>query len=108
VIAHSYRSGYDHGNRINGRKREVLAVPRPRRASVDELRRRLDAGEWLLPGEVSALFGKNRWAADNWIVAGKIRYRRSPGGFRECHPDDVKRLLAEYERVHGGGDPPPV
>jgi hypothetical protein len=106
VIAHGYRSRYDHRNHVDRRKHEVRVVPRPKRASVEQLRARLDAGEWLLPGEVSALFGKKRWAADNWIVAGKIRFRRSPGGFRECHPDDVGRLLAEYERIQGGEPPP--
>jgi hypothetical protein len=79
-----------------------VTVNRPKRASVEVLRRRLEAGEWLLPGEVGALFGKDRFAADNWIVAGKIGVRRTPGNVRECDPVDVRRLLDEYEQVRRG------
>lgn len=78
---------------------------RPKRADVATLRARLEAGEWLLPGEVGALFGKDRYAADNWINAGRISVRRTPGRVRECNPADVLALLREYERVQRAGEP---
>ncbi|MFD0576200.1 hypothetical protein [Dactylosporangium darangshiense] len=35
-----------------------------------------------------------------------IRFRESPGGWRSCNPDDVKRVLAAHrrERIGGEGD----
>jgi len=67
-----------------------------------DIERRLDAGEWLRPGDVGVLFGRTRYAVDDWMNAGKLRFRRSPGGHREAHPEDVRRLLDEQRQVHGG------
>jgi hypothetical protein len=106
LIDHSCHGRYDHrdeqatysrGDRVN----------RPKRADVAALRQRLEAGEWLVPGEVGALFGKTRFVIDYWLTTGKIRYRRTPGRVRECNPEDVRKLLAEYETVRSGpGDEP--
>lgn len=79
---------------------------RPKRADVATLRVRLEAGEELLPGEVGALFGRDRFAVDDWIKAGKIRYRRTPGRQRLCNPDDVKAMLADFEQVRRDGQEP--
>lgn len=77
---------------------------RPKRADVVTLRARLDAGEELLVGEVGALFGKDRWQVDDWIKAGRIRYRRTPGRQRLCNPEDVRSMLADFEQVRRDTD----
>jgi hypothetical protein len=79
---------------------------RPRLADAASLRAKLDAGTWLKPAEVGVLFGVTRWAIIDWIKAGRIGVRRLPSGYRLCDPDDVKRLLNEYEQVHRGDDVP--
>ena len=79
----------------------VDRVNRPKQAEPAELRRRLEAGEWLLPGEVGALFGKSRFTVDYWLTTGKIKYKRGPGRIRTCDPADVRRLLDESSEVHG-------
>lgn len=71
---------------------------------ADKIERQLNAGVWLSPGRVGVLFGRSRYAVDDWLNAGKIRYRRTPGGHRELNPDDVRQLLAEYRQEHGGAD----
>lgn len=78
-------------------------VIRPQRDDVEKLRARLDANEWLLPGEVAALFGgrTTRSTIDNWLRSGKIKHRRL-GRYRICDPADVKKELAEYEKVRRG------
>lgn len=65
---------------------------------------RLDAGEWLRPGDVAILFNTSRTSVHRWLASGMIRYRRTPGGHRVCHPGDVRRELDAYRREHGGGD----
>jgi hypothetical protein len=75
----------------------------------DELERKLDAGEWLLPGEVAILLGVNRTTV-HWMLAEQdppaFRYRVRPGrgGYRELHPDDVRRELDARRRVHGASE----
>lgn len=74
---------------------------------VQAIERRLDAGEWLRPGEVAKLLGVGgrplgRTTVHRYLKSGRIRYRNRGGGTqRECHPDDVRELLAEARRVHG-------
>lgn len=81
---------------------------RPEREDVAALRARLAADEWLLPGEVGALFDppKSRFTVRNWLLTGKIRFRKTVGGFRECNPEDVRARLAEVDQVHRGGETP--
>ncbi len=78
--------------------------PRP----ASELRALLDRGEWLSPGEVAVILGVNRQTIHRMLTDTPpgIRYRVKPGTgqYRECDPDDVRRLLAERTIVHG--DPP--
>lgn len=67
-----------------------------------DIEAQLNAGAWLSPGRVAVLFGRTRYAVDDWLNAGKLRYRRTPGGHRELNPEDVRRLLDEYRQEHGG------
>lgn len=74
--------------------------------SAEEIEQRLDRGEWLLPGEVAKLLGINRSTViRSYLLPDPplIRYKRRAGrgGYRECHPEDVRRVLAERRRVHG-------
>lgn len=72
---------------------------------VADIERRLNADEWLRPGDVALLLGVARSTVHEYLKAGRIRYRRKGGGVqRECHPDDVRRLLAEAREVRRGGD----
>ena len=74
--------------------------------SAEEIRKLLDAGTWLSTGQVAKLFGADPSTIHRWIKAGRIKFRRTPGGFRECAPADVQALLTEYETVRGGPDVP--
>lgn len=73
-------------------------------------RTKLDAGEWLRAGDLGALLGSNRFRASEWLNNGVVingerffmRYRRTPGGRREANPDDVRVVLAAYERQRRG------
>lgn len=68
-----------------------------------DLERRLDAGEWLLIGEVAAVLGIGRATVHRMLTAGAIRYRTRPGAgsYRECHPHDVHAQLTARRTVHG-------
>lgn len=82
-------------------------------ATAGEIEQRLNDGDWLKPGEVATLFGKSRWAVDNWLKKGVrikgerywIGYRETPGGHRECDPADIAKILAAY-RVRRTAGPP--
>lgn len=75
-------------------------------ATVEDLEARLAAGAWLLPGEVAKLLDIDRTTVIRAYLnpdPPKIRYRHraGAGGYRECHPDDVRRELAARRQVHG-------
>lgn len=75
-------------------------------ATADELEARLTQGAWLLPGEVAKLLGIDRTTVIRAYLnpePPKIRFRRraGAGGYRECHPDDVRRELDARRQVHG-------
>ena len=68
-----------------------------------ELERRLDAGEWLSGGQVATLLGVGRSTIQRRMADGTLKWRRRGGGIqRVCDPADVRRLLDESRRVHGG------
>lgn len=71
----------------------------------EELERRLDANEWLLVGEVATLLGVDRTTIHRMLTTEppKFRHKRRAGrgGYRELHPDDVRRELDERRKVHG-------
>jgi len=62
----------------------------------------LEAGAWLTLGQIAALIGYSRSTAWRRLRRGDLRYRTSPGGQRSYHPDDVRALVAETQRQHGG------
>jgi len=68
----------------------------------EELERRLAEGDELSPGEVAALLRVGRTTVHEMLTSGKIRYTRTPGGHRRCHPDDVREALRERRRVMRG------
>lgn len=82
-VAHGCHSRYD------------LRMP----PTLDEVERQLAEDRWLKTGALAILFGVDRGTVDNWIKAGRLRYRQTPGGQRECQPDDVRALLAERRAV---------
>jgi hypothetical protein len=71
--------------------------------SKDELELMLAAGEWLSTGQIGVLAGWSRSTAHRTLSTdASLRYRRSPGGQRKWNPDDIRRLLAATQTVHGG------
>lgn len=68
--------------------------------SPGELEVRVRAGGELSPGQAAVLLRISRSSVDRLLQAGEIRYTRTPGGQRRCHPEDVLRILAERRRVH--------
>lgn len=70
----------------------------------EELERRLAEGDELSPGEVAALLRVGRTTVHEMLTSGKIRYTRTPGGHRRCHPDDVRTALEERRRVMRGAE----
>ncbi len=67
-----------------------------------DLERRLEAGEWLTPGQVAAVLGVGRTNVHEMLTARTIGYRLKPGRgqYRECNPIDVLKLLAARREVH--------
>lgn len=67
------------------------------------IERRLDAGEWLRPGEVAIVLGVDRRTIDRMLRSNLLRYRIRPGvgRYRETHPADVRRELDKRRAVHG-------
>jgi hypothetical protein len=98
VIDHANDTRYDH---VQTSSEIGVRMNRPARRSNAELRAAVAAGEWLSPGEVAALFGKKRHSAINWMKTEKLAYRKDPNGYRECRPESVLALLAEFDTIHG-------
>jgi len=75
-----------------------------------EIERRLEHNEWLRPGDVATLLSVSRKTVDRLIGAKRIRYRLIPGSGRHrlCNPDDVRQLLVEARKVHGGDEAGPA
>lgn len=79
----------------------------------DAVRERLDRGEWLRIGDLMVLFGASRSMVDRWLREGArfpgkrlvIHYKITPGGMRECNPDDVRAVLAEANKIRSADDP---
>ncbi len=71
---------------------------------IAELERRLNAGDWLLIGEVAALLGIGRASVHRLLTAGIIGHRIRPGAgrYRECKPDDVRHQLDARRQEHRG------
>lgn len=66
-------------------------------ADVEELERRLDAGEWLTPGAAAKLLGIGRTKMHVMLDRGEIRSATKPGSkHRTCNPADVRRELDAY------------
>lgn len=70
-----------------------------------EIERRLNAGEWLTPGEVGVLFGRDRTTIHRWLQQGWARTRKSFGGHRVTNPDDVQLRLTEWREEHDDSPP---
>ncbi len=96
VIAITLSNRYDPTNTDGGRVVDDQAT----------LERRLDAGEWLSPGEVAVLLGLGRTTVHGLLESGRIGFRLTTGGakrqHRRCDPADVRRLLNERREVHRG------
>jgi IS30 family transposase len=67
-----------------------------------EIERQLDGGAWLTSGQITTLLGRGRTTIWRRLRRSDMRWRETPGGNREYNPEDVRRLLAESRRVHGG------
>lgn len=72
----------------------------------EEIERRLDAGDWLLVGEVAILFGVSRSTVHR-MVSGEPpmvdhRIRAGRGGYRELNPVQVREQLSELRKVRAG------
>ena len=78
----------------------------------EEIEQLLDGGgetAWLTSGQIRVLLGRDGRLAGRTTVWRRLtrpdmRYRETLGGNREYHPEDVRRLLDESRRVHGGGE----
>jgi hypothetical protein len=71
-----------------------------------ELRKRLEAGEWLRPGDVAIAMGLSRSTVHRLLDDGQIGWKLRPGGKqRWCDPKDVVRLLREAEETRRGEMP---
>lgn len=76
-------------------------------AEREELERRLDAGEWLTPGEAAKLIGVSRSKMHLMLKAGDVRWKNKPRSrHRVVNPADVRRELdADRAATDGQEDP---
>lgn len=74
--------------------------------SAEEIERRLDAGEWLMAGQVATLLRVDPATVHRWFTTGRLAYRTRGGedGQREADPAAVRARLAASRRVRGGDD----
>lgn len=102
VIAHSWLTRYSH---LHTRKASRMTNQQKRA----ELEKRLEAGEWLPPGDVAIVLAISRSKATRMLSDGRIGFRFRPGSkYRVANPADVKRLLDESRQEHRGAEPPAV
>jgi hypothetical protein len=70
-----------------------------------DLARRLEAGEWLLGGEVAALLQVSRSTISRRMADGTIGVRKRAGTtWQVCNPVDVRRLWEESVTERRAGD----
>jgi excisionase family DNA binding protein len=102
VIAHTWRSRYSHPHRTKAGR----MTSDQERAALEQ---RLEAGEWLLPGDAAKLLGLSRSTVTRYIRDGAIGHKRKPGSrYRLANPLDVRRLLEESRIEHRGVDDSPA
>lgn len=74
-------------------------------STPEEIEQQLDAGKWLTIGSVATLLDIDRSTVDRMVKAEppifRHRLRPGTGGYRELHPEDVRRELIERRKVHG-------
>lgn len=72
---------------------------------AEMIERRLNAGEWLMIGDVAILLGVDRTTVDRMLktTPPKLswRFRSGTGRYRELNPEDVRRELNARRTVHG-------
>lgn len=77
-------------------------------ADVTELERRLDADEWLTPGEVAKLLGVSRSKMHLMLKADEIRSMTKPASrHRICNPVDVRRQLTAIREARAAAEQEP-
>ena len=67
-----------------------------------EIEQLLDGNAWLTSGQIAALLGRSRSTMWRRLRKPDVHWRATPGGVKEYDPEDVRRLLDESRRVHGG------
>lgn len=78
-------------------------------ADVEELERRLDAGDWLTPGEAAKLLGVSRSKMHLLLKDGEIRSTTKPRStHRICNPADVRRELDAARAARAAAEDPNV
>jgi hypothetical protein len=70
--------------------------------SAEEVEQMLAAGTWLKSGRIAKLVGRDRTTIWARLKQDDMRFRLTPGGQKEFHPEDVRRLVDELREVHGG------
>ncbi|GAA0739204.1 helix-turn-helix domain-containing protein [Dactylosporangium roseum] len=76
-------------------------------ADAAGLERRLNAGEWLTPGEAAKLLGVSRSKMHLMLVKGQIRTVNKPASrHRTCNPADVRRELNALRQAKAAQEEP--
>ena len=79
-----------------------MARDQTRTGKIQKLEGKLDAGEWLSPGQVAELLGVSRSTAQRLFNNGEIGHRKKPGGYRYGNPEDVRRHLQAARTEYRG------
>lgn len=78
-------------------------------ADVEDLKRRLDASEWLTPGEVAKLLGVGRTKMHEMLGKNVIRWTTKPASrHRICNPADVRRELEAQAAARAAAEQDPI